>query len=418
MQVFRSPLSILSFATTYPRWSQDSEAPFVHDLNRNLAARGHRVISVVPHAPGAARRETMDGVDVVRFRYAPDGLETLFYNGGVMPNLRASWRARLALAPAVAALWAQIAHQVKARAPDLVHVHWLVPQGFFAVGPARRHRKPLVLSAHGADVHQLARGPLSPFAARAISGASSITANTQDTARVVAAKAIPRRIDVIPMGLDLSRFGPHRRDDRARAQLGIRGPWVFAVGRLVEKKGFEYLIDALPDLCQRFAGLKVTLGGAGPLDQALRQRARDRRVDTVIDFVGPLPPERVACYMASADVFVGPSVVDAFGDTEGQGVVFIEAMASGIPVVATSVGGIPDVVEHGRHGLLVPPRDAHALAEAIAATLDDRDGAARRARAGLERARTYAWPAIAERFESLYVDLCAARAAQPATSGQ
>lgn len=404
-------LTIVTFATTYPRWSGDSEPSFIHHLNRHLVERGHRVRAIVPHAPGAATRETLDGVDIQRFRYAPEALESVFYEGGVLPKLRASWRARVALPAALASLYARVRREIASTDADLVHAHWLVPQGSMAVGPAARRQIPLVISAHGADVHQIGRTPLRRLAAYSVEHADAITANTRDTADHVEQLARPRRLDVIPMGTDLGMFGPQRRDGELRKRLGITGPWILGVGRLVEKKGFRYLVEAMATVAPRYPGLVLTIAGDGPLRGELQQQATSLGLGTTVRFLGPLSPTDVATHMASADLFVGPSVVDAFGDTEAQGVVFVEAMASGCPVISTTVGGIPDVIIDGEHGRLVPPRDASALAAAIAELLDAPDSARRRAEAGLARARRYEWSTIAGQFESLYADLLRATSA-------
>src|SRR5262245_64163335 len=105
-------MRILSVATTYPRRPGDSEPAFVHDLNRHLVARGHEVTVLVPHAPESARGELLDGVRIHRFRYAPAGWQRLFYDGGAMAHLRASWAARAALPGAIAALWWAMAREL------------------------------------------------------------------------------------------------------------------------------------------------------------------------------------------------------------------------------------------------------------------------------------------------------------------
>jgi glycosyltransferase involved in cell wall biosynthesis len=391
-------MRILTVATTYPRWEGDSEPSFVHDLNRHLVARGHEVTAVVPHAANARVSEQVDGVRIERFRYAPEPFETLFYDGGAMPKLRNSWRARLALPGAVVAIWRALRREMQHVRPDLVHVHWLVPQGALAVRPARAAGIPLVISAHGADIHQLARTPARRWIAQAIESADAITANTRDTAACVEEVAKPRRLAVIPMGLDLDLFSPRLREPRVR-----RGdPWILAVGRLVEKKGFIHLVEAVPALLRDHPQLRVTICGTGPERDRLDSRIAELDVGHAVELVGPVDRQTVASYMASADLFVGPSIVDAKGDTEAQGVVFIEAMAAGCPIVATRVGGIPDVIEDGVHGRLVEPGRTDLLAVAIAEALANPSLRDAWTRTALERVKRYSWKTIAAEFEQLY----------------
>lgn len=395
-----APLDILSVATTHPRWPGDSEPAFVHDLNRHLAERGHRVTCVVPHAPGARVEERMDGVTVRRFRYAPERFERLFYDGGALPNLRASWNARLALPGAVVALRHAVRTNLDRFRPDVLHVHWLVPQGYLAVGPAAARGIPLLLTAHGADVHATTRWPLRRLVAAAARRANAITANTPDTATRIERLAGSCRCHVVPMGLDLAVFGASPPNGERK-----HGTRLLAVGRLVEKKGFRYLIDAMPAIRNAIPDVRLAIAGDGPLRGALEKRCRTAGLDDIVRFLGPLDRAAVAQAMTSSDLFVGPSVVDASGDTEGQGVVFIEAMACGLPVVATTVGGIPDVVEHRVTGVLVAPRDATALADAVTDLLRDPDGRQRMGERGRLTAEHYAWPAIARRFEAVILEL-------------
>jgi len=192
---------------------------------------------------------------------------------------------------------------------------------------------------------------------------------------------------------------------------GITGPGALAAARLVGNTGFRYLVDAMAALAPRHPGLTLTIAGDGPLRGELEQQAAALGLGSTVRFLGPLSPSDVAAHMASADMFSGPSVVDAFGDTEAQGVVFVEAMASRCPVISTTVGGIPDVIVDGEHGRLVPPRDATALASAIGELLEAPALARRFADAGLARARRYEWSTIAEQFETLYSSLLRATSA-------
>jgi phosphatidyl-myo-inositol dimannoside synthase len=392
-------MRILSVATTYPRWPGDSEPSFVHDLNAHLVARGHEVRALVPHAPESAKLEQRDGVTVSRFRYAPESLERLFYDGGALANLKTSWRARASLPAALAALWSAIRRELRRGFAELLHVHWLVPQGVLALRPAKAAAIPLLVSAHGSDVHQLASTPLRRALASVIKNARAVTANSADIAERVRQVATPNRLEVIPMGVDLGAFSPQRRDLELRRSRRIDGPWIVSIGRVVESKGLTDLLDATPLLLANHPQLRITIGGTGPHLPALQQRAVELGIERIVDFAGPLDRTTVAAYMASADLFVGASLA------EGQGVVFVEAMACGCPVVATRVGGIPDVIIDGTHGRLVPPSNPSALAAAIDEALRRPELRTQWARAGLLRAAELTWPRIAERFERLYAEL-------------
>jgi glycosyltransferase involved in cell wall biosynthesis len=207
----------------------------------------------------------------------------------------------------------------------------------------------------------------------------------------------PERVRVLPMGIDTTRFTP-----RAAVARGHDGPRLLFVGRLVEKKGTRYAIEAMAAIAREEPGARLMIVGDGPERTALERLTARLDLKDRVAFAGAVPNDELPALYASADLFIGPSVVEANGDTESFGVVFAEAMASGCPVVATDVGGVADLVVDGETGVLVPERDAPAIAETVVALL--RDDALRRKLAG----NGVAW--VREEFDlrrtaSRYADL-------------
>jgi glycosyltransferase involved in cell wall biosynthesis len=174
------------------------------------------------------------------------------------------------------------------------------------------------------------------------------------------------------------------------------------VGRLVERKGVPLLLDAVASLpAERRAVLHVV--GDGPDRGALEERAARLGLDGRVVFHGFVSHEEKRRRFASCDAFVLPAVVDAKGDTEGLGVVLLEAMTYGKPVIASAAGGIVDIVRDGRNGWLVPPGDAAALADAIAACMDDPERARRFGAQGrADVAERFSWSAISAKLEEVY----------------
>ncbi len=172
------------------------------------------------------------------------------------------------------------------------------------------------------------------------------------------------RIHLVHNGLELDRF-PFRSPAE-------RGPVVrlAAVGRLVEKKGFDVLVDAVALLRRRGVPVELDLAGGGELRGALADRLRDRGLESVVSLLGPLPQDRVAELLRSADVFVVPCIVGTDGNVDGLPTVLLEAMAVGVPVVATTVTGIPEAVIDGETGVLCSPGDVAALADGIMRVVD------------------------------------------------
>jgi glycosyltransferase involved in cell wall biosynthesis len=284
-----------------------------------------------------------------------------------------------------------------------MHGHWVVPGGLMAATAAGR--LPLVVSLHGSDVFVAERNRLARLAAkRVLRRADWITACSEDLRlRAVAIGAPAGRTETVPYGVDLDRFAPDpaiRAEVRAALGLGD-APVVFTAGRLVSKKGFEFLIDAATALRADVPALRVLIAGDGDLREALRARAES--AGAPVTFLGLETQDAIGRLAAAADIVAVPSVRDEAGNVDGLPNFALESLATATPVVATNVGGLPQAIDDGVNGRIVPERDAAALAGAIADLLRRPDearalGHAARARLG----RDFSWPAAAARFAAAY----------------
>jgi len=389
-------MRILLIAHGFPRSPDDMAGSFLLTLAQGQQALGHEVAAVAPHAAGLATDETLRGVRVFRYRYGTDQDETLAYAGTMHEQALGSWAARWRLLRLVQASRRAVGRVVQAWRPDVLHVHWWVPGGF-AVWPPPADQAPVVLTSHGTDLFLLDRFP----AARVIAApifrmAHQVTVISSPLVERVESLGIPReRISVIPMAV-AARF--HERPPGAEA-----GSRLLFVGRLVERKGARVAVEALDMLKRMGRKAHLTIVGDGPERGPLESLVDDKGLSQAVEFKGQLPTERVAGELAAADLFVMPAVTDWKGEQEGFGLVLVEAMMSGVPIVASRSGGIPDVVTDGETGLLVPERDPVALADAIARLLSDQDLSQRLAQAAARDAeRRFAPPAIARRFEAVY----------------
>ena len=397
-------MRILSIATTHPRWEGDSEPAFVFNLNRELVRLGHKVTTVLPHAAGARREEVVDGVRLRRFRYfLPESRQRLCYDGGTLPNLRKRWSARLNLPFFLVAQCFAIARELRSDSYDLIHCHWLIPQGFFAAFISRWKKVPLVVTAHGGDVYT--RSSLFRCLNRAVLRRCSRPTVVSSRVDQQVKSLVPGvSTETISMGVNVSAFSPDRRSTSLRERIGGE-PQLLFVGRLAEKKGTVYLLRAMPMVVRRFPKAKLALIGSGPEEDAIRREIKELGLETHVVQLGKVAQERMPNYMASADVFVMPSVVAASGDTEGLPVVLMEALASGTPVVCSDVGGVSDLIKHGETGLLAREKDAADLGRQCIAMLDDevlRKATAERGRALVEQ--RFSWPTVALAFEAVFHD--------------
>lgn len=358
---------ILCMTSNFPRWSGDSTTPFVLHLAQDLQALGWQVDVLAPHAPGCALHETLDGISVERFRYLwPERLETVCYQGGALINLRKSKANKLKLPALIAAEWARCAAKLATRRYDILHSHWILPQGFTGVLAARPLRVPHVITVHGGDIFGLRGRLLTRFKRFALSHANAITVNSSVTRQAVAELGDFVNVQQIPMGVSTDRLADGDKiAELRRQQRPGAGPLLVFVGRLVDEKGVEDLIRAVALLADRLPDVRALIVGEGQDRASLEALAIELGVAQRLSFVGWVDPSAIASYLACGDIFVGPSRRSRDGWIEAQGLTFIEAMLQKIPVVATRSGGIVDSVQHERTGLLVDERAPDQIAAAI-----------------------------------------------------
>lgn len=388
--------------SSYPQNAQDSSSGFLRYLGYYLARQG---VAIHVLAPSGATSgiEQENGVTVQRFRYFPARWQKLAYGSGILPNLRR--------APA---LWFQVPFFILAMMgallrlrlktqPHLIHAHWVIPQGLVAVMAKLLLRTPVIVSIHGADAFALKRGFLSSVKRFCLRHSDAWTSNTRATAEAITHGHKLPLPHILPMGVDIDRFASGSRD-RLRSHCRPDDLIVLFVGRLIEKKGVDDLIKAYARLPEKLRDrTTVWIVGRGELEDLLRTLSTELGIGEKIKFLGEIPNDQLPDYYAAVDLFVGPSVEAVSGDTEGQGVVFIEAFAAGLCVIATRVGGIPEVVDDGHTGMLVSPRNPTELASAMQRLLSDPGLRERLGCSAKARAREcYAWEIIASRFVDLY----------------
>jgi glycosyltransferase involved in cell wall biosynthesis len=389
--------------TSYPRFPGDSVGTFMEPIAKSVAALGHEVHIVAPWHPLVARGKEEEGVRFHFYKYAPiPALNVFGYAAAMRADVSLRGAAYAAAPLALAAGWRAAGKVSRKCHATVMHGHWVVPGGVTAATAAPA--LPLVISLHGSDVYVAETVAPARAAARfAFRRAGFVTACSEDLARrAVALGADPGRIETVPYGVDTSRFRPdrsHRAATRQLASIGADVPLAFAAGRLVRKKGFEYLIDALANA----PGVVLAIAGEGTLDAELRERARIAGVAERVRFLGNQTQDTVAAWLMAADVAVVPSVRDDSGNVDGLPNVVLEALASGTAVITTTAGGIGSVVEHGQTAAVVPERDSAAIAAALVrltANPVEASALGKAARALVES--QFGWGRAARRFEAAY----------------
>jgi len=382
-------MRVLFLTHAYPRHSGDVPGSFLHLLALCLVDAGVDVRVIAPHANGLADRANVDGIPVIRYRYAPDEHETLAYTGAMVAEVRASLRSKMSLLRMLSEGKRELMREARGWKPDVIHAHWWFPSGMSAVRAARQLQLPLVVTLHGSDV-RLARGiaPARAIFRRVAGRTSAVTAVSEYLANVARHMAPDVNVLTLPMPVEVGRFSPPEPGEARSANT------LLFVGRLTEQKGINLALDALARLPE---DIRLHIVGDGPEHANLEAHAARIGVAARVGFLGSRPPAQLPRLYREAAAVVVPS------HEEGLGLVAVEAVLCGTPVVAFASGGLVDALDNGRAGTLVPPGNVDALTDALREVLANPEAARERARNGRARAMDLHAPANATgRYLDLY----------------
>lgn len=312
---------------------------------------------LAPHAPLAKKIERLEGVNVVRFRYFFDWGEHLAYQGGIIANLHKN-RLRYLLVPLFFGCQIlALRRLLRQQRIDIVHAHWLIPQGLSAVLTKHVTAKfpVLICTSHGSDLHGLRGSLLATIKRWVIRNSSALTTvskSMQDIALSLCAK--PELTSVISMGVDTVRdFTPDPNVVRDKGDL-------LFVGRLVEQKGLALLITAMPNILAEFPTCTLKVVGDGPARADLHRLCTELGIDRHVVFVGAVANDQLPGFYRRAAMLICPSV-----EEEGFGLVCVEALACECPVVATDLPAIREIIQDGTSGLLFQRGDRTELSKKV-----------------------------------------------------
>ncbi|MEM2851512.1 MAG: glycosyltransferase family 4 protein [Candidatus Bathyarchaeia archaeon] len=344
----------------------------IYEVSKGLVKRGHQVaLLTIQRDPKTRKHELIQGVDVYRFK-----LTGLF----VLPKFL---------------------HLMITRKVNLVHVHFMWRTGLLCALVGRILGRPAVLGLAGSDVyHPLIRPKfLSPFYLKVVKTIINLLITTSEDLKKKALKnGFPPRIIPIPQGVDLERFDFKIEKEKTREQLGVADePLVLSVAQLIPRKGLIYLIRAVPEVLKSVPNAKFVIAGEGPERPKLEEEIKQLGVENAVKLLGGTSYDMVPKLYAAADVFVLPTLYDAMPHA------IYEAMAMAKPVIATRVGGIPEVIENGSDGLLVEAMKPDEIAKAAVTLLKNRELTIRLGKNALKKIKEmYTWEKIVQRYEQAY----------------
>jgi glycosyltransferase involved in cell wall biosynthesis len=377
-------VKVLFLAHAYPRFSGDPVGSFIANLAVALRDEGVEVVVSAPSAPELPLHDTLDGIRIERFRYAPRGMETLAYTGTMGAQVKESVRGKVVMGGYLLAALRAARALARRERVALVHAQWWFPSGLVA---SLVPRTPFVVTSHGSDL-RLARtfpGGTRLFA-RVASRAAAMTTVSSWLAREAGQLLPGLDVRVMPMPVlgELFHPGDARDEDR-----------LLFIGKLSEQKGLARLLTAMTMMRKR---PRLTVVGAGRLDDsALRERARELGLDERIEWLPLLSQADLAVQYRRAAVHVIPAL------DEGLGLTAVESLLSETPVVGFDSGGLPDIVRDGETGRLVPAGDEPALAAALDDLMSDSQLRRRLGEQGRAHAeRTFGLRAVARGYAELY----------------
>lgn len=364
--------SVCILTTAYPTWKEGkNEVPrgkFVHDMAKSFVKIGYNVFVITNRGAGTRDFEQKDGVNIYRFHYFFPRWEVLTKGDGIPENIK-KLRNKL-LVPLYFFCFALKAISIiRKNRINIINAHWAIPTGYIALWIKALTHKKLVTTIYGAEIFPIISGKmkvLKPFVRKALNNADIVVGISEAT--VDSAKELCDRKDiyVIPDGIDIEYYKPGPANTKLLEKYNCKDKKViFFTGRMVERKGHRYLLEAMRYVKDKLPTTKLILGGKGELFEELKNLRREWKLEEFVEMPGFIPEEEIVPLLQSVDLFVLPSCIDKNGDTEGSATAALEAMACGTPAIVSKVGGNIGAIQDGNGAYYFNTADAEDLADKI-----------------------------------------------------
>lgn len=362
-------MKILVLTHTFPRSDKDATAAFMKPFCDGLVESGNEVTLVTPFDNEFKR--SGDPFKIKIFKYIwPNRLHLLGYSKTMEADVALKKRAFFLLPALILFETLNLYKIVAKEKPDVINVHWILPNGLPALIVSKLTGIPYIITIPGTDAYLTYRFKLFGFLAKIIAENSIgiISNSSYNLKRIINLGVNNIKSAVISYPANVSTFRPISKGlDLYRKKLGLKKVdfIILGVGRLVYKKGFRYLIEAISQVCRKENNVKLLVGGDGDLREELVNLTKSLKLEDKVIFLGNIPRDKIIYYYNLSDVLVAPSIVDNKGNVDGGPVVSLESMACGKPQILTDVLGMADFIKNGVNGYVVPEKNAKALASAI-----------------------------------------------------
>ncbi len=407
-----SGFKLLVLTSSFPGFIGDNAGSFVYELANTLSSEDIKTLVLAPlfndqRCEKTPLSERMNNLDVRRFVYFyPVKYQRLCRDGGFVYNLKKSHLAKVQLPLFLGVQLFSATKIMFSQHVDIIHTHWMLPQGLTGAIIHKLLKKPHILTIHAADVFALAKMPFGTYFARFIVKNSSKIFVVSNYVSQCLCALLPEnvleeynsKLTILPMGVNTAIYqrglGISARDPIKKKKFTI-----LFVGRLSEKKGVIYLIQALIELKSFVKHLDVLICGDGPLRQDLERFTEANQLNDMVEFKGFITDDEKIAYMELADVLVVPSIVMDSGETEGLPVVILEGLAAGKAIIASNVSGASDVIQDGYNGFLVEQKKPDQIAEKIMFIMNNPEIRENIETNALNSSLKYDWSNISHQYE-------------------
>lgn len=403
-------IKLLVITTTFPLRKDASTPAFVYELSKHLVDEGLDTYVLAPHGPGAKKFEVWDEMKIYRFPYFfPLKYQKLVDGSGILPNLRKSNLAKIQLPFLFISQLYYSMKIIKKENIDIVHSHWIISSGLVGAICKKVFGTKHLLTEHAAGLIALNKVPFkSPLAGFILSNCDSISVVSSYVYDKLLESVPPKmlndtkhKIEIISMGVNTTQFKVIKDKNGLKKKYNVLSKNVLLfIGRLAEKKGLIYLINALPDIISKAPDTILIVCGNGPLKKDYEKLVKKNEMDNFVKFTGYVTENEKIDYISIADLLIVPSIVTHDGDTEGLPVVILEGLSMGKPIIASDVGGIKDVIKTGVNGFLVEQKDSKIIAEKVLELIYNKELILQFSKSALITAKYYDWNNIGKKYYS------------------
>jgi len=395
----KKPMKIISLTTTYPESPKSTKPRFVHALNKEFVKLGIQTVVICPHSVNSKTNFSMDSVQIRFFKYLPEKFEISFKS---IPDLVNTKAGKLKVLLMIIVFFLYSLSLCSRNRNYFLHGHWAFPGGYIAYLISKVLNKKFIVTVHGSELPLLERFSfLKKIVVKCLNNSFRVIAsNDYLKNKLIKLGVHKEKIELIKPIPNFVSHVDQKSLKQFKEKITKDDKIILYVGRLTEVKGVEYLIKAI-DLI-KLRNIHLVIAGDGVLCDKLKKLCDSLNLQNKITFFGPATSDDLSLLYGASDVFVLPSIETSDGAAEGTGLVILEAMESGLPVITSSVGGIVNTVKNGVNGLLVPEKNPKEIANAIERVIDDEEFAKKIVENSKPTVKEFAPSIIAQKYYKIF----------------